>query len=125
MKEKLSLIRTQLPVFMPAQTQKSAILLILCSALISSFGQMFYKLYYTGGLGYLVIGLLLYLLGGLFMMAAFRRGKLSVIQPMLALSNVFAIAIAVAALGETITPLRLFGIALIIGGTILIGGESD
>ena len=109
----------------PISTQKAAILLILCSALISSFGQMFYKLFYTGGWGYLVIGLLLYALGGVFMVAAFRRGKLSVIQPMLALSNVFAIAIAIIILGETISALRLFGIALIIGGTILIGGDPD
>lgn len=101
------------------------ILLIICSALLSSFGQLFYKLFYLHGVPYLIGGLIFYFVGGVLMMTSYRYGKLSTLQPLLSLSNVFAIGMAIFILGEVVTPERVIGVALIIGGTILIGSDHE
>ena len=102
------------------------IVLMVFSALFASFGQMFWKMFHTDGLWALVLGLALYAAGALVMIVAYRYGKLSVLQPMLCLSYVFAIFIAYFILGEQLTAMKLSGIAVVIFGVIMIvGGDSD
>ena len=102
------------------------IVLMVFSALFASFGQMFWKMFHTDGLWALVLGLALYAAGALVMIIAYRFGKLSVLQPMLCLSYVFAIFIAYFILGEQLTTMKLAGIAVVVFGVIMIvGGDSD
>ena len=102
------------------------IILMIFSALLVSFGQMFWKMFHTDGLWALIIGLVLYAGGALIMILAYRFGKLSVLQPMLCLSYVFAIFIAVFILGEQLTTMKLAGIAVVIFGVVMIaGGDND
>ena len=103
---------------------------MICSAVFVSFGQMYWKVFrmtdahsiVPSGFGALVVGFVLYAVGALLMIYAYRFGKLSVLQPMLALSYVLAIFIAVFLLGEHMTPLRVSGIVVIVIGVLLIGG---
>jgi undecaprenyl phosphate-alpha-L-ara4N flippase subunit ArnE len=118
-----------------ASTQRTGVLLMILSALFASFGQLFYKLSASGAstpgadepenLLYLIVGLALYSVGGLVMMQAYKRGRLSILQPLLALANVFAVFIAIFILGEAITPLRLLAVAAIVAGAVVLGGCDE
>ena len=101
---------------------KRGILLMIVSALLASFGQMFWKMFHTEGLWSLVFGFVFYAGGALLMIIAYRYGKLSVLQPMLCLSYVFAIFIAVFILQEQMTPMKLAGILVVIFGVVMIAG---
>ena len=98
------------------------IFLMVVSALLASFGQMFWKMFHTEGLWSLVLGFVFYAGGALLMIIAYRYGKLSVLQPMLCLSYVFAIFIAVFILQEQMTPTKLAGIIVVIFGVVMIAG---
>lgn len=73
----------------------------------------------------MILGFALYACGALLMIIAYKYGKLSVLQPMLCLSYVFAIFISVFILQETLTPIRLIGILVVIFGVIMIGGGDE
>ena len=103
------------------------IVLMVFSALFASFGQMFWKMFREeAGLWALILGLALYACGALIMIVAYRYGKLSVLQPMLCLSYVFAIFIAYFILGEQLSAMKIAGIAVVIFGVVMIaGGDSE
>jgi len=104
---------------------KKGILLMLFSALFACFGQLLWKLSADGNMYYLAFGFLLYGLGAVIMLYAFRFGSLSVLQPMLSISYVISIFLAAAILHEQITPLKIIGvIAVIIGVIFIAGGDS-
>ena len=99
--------------------------MMVASSLFVSFGQMFWKLFHTEGVWALILGLVLYACGALIMIVAYKYGKLSVLQPMLCLSYVFAIFLAVSILNEQINAMKLAGIVVIIFGVVMIaGGDS-
>ena len=104
---------------------KRGIFLMALSALLASFGQMFWKMYHTEGLWALALGFVLYAGGALLMIIAYKYGKLSVLQPMICLSYVFAIFISVFILREIIPPVRIVGIMVIIFGVVLIGSGDE
>ncbi|WP_025248820.1 EamA family transporter [Desulfitobacterium metallireducens] len=101
---------------------KKGILLMLLSSLCVCFGQLFWKLSGEQGLAMLLVGFILYGLGALVMLIAYRFGSLSVLQPMLSMNYVLTVFIASAILGEQITFSKILGISIIIVGIILIGG---
>jgi len=101
------------------------IILMASSALFASFGQMFWKMFHTEGVWALILGFVLYACGALIMIIAYRHGKLSILQPMLCLSYVFAIFIAVFILQEQMSPLKLAGILVVIFGVIMIAGGDE
>jgi undecaprenyl phosphate-alpha-L-ara4N flippase subunit ArnE len=107
------------------RNNKKGILLMALSALLASFGQMFWKMYHTEGLWALILGFVLYAGGALLMIIAYKYGRLSVLQPMICLSYVFAIFISVFILQETLTPLRLAGILVVVFGVVMIGGGDE
>ncbi len=104
---------------------KKGILLMMVSALLACFGQLFWKLSVDGGIYLLLLGFVLYGLGAVVMMVAFRFGSLSVLQPMLSINYVLSIFLAATILNEPITILKVVGVIIIIIGVIFIaGGDS-
>jgi len=66
-------------------------------------------------------GFLIYGIGALIMLFAYRFGSLSVLQPVLSSSYVFSTVMGVVILKESMTLSMLVGIFLIIISVILIG----
>ncbi|NTV79497.1 MAG: EamA family transporter, partial [Clostridiales bacterium] len=72
----------------------------------------------------LIPGFIVYMIGAIFMIMAFRFGELSVLQPMNSMSYVFSLILAVGILHETVTPFMIIGVILIMIGVFFIGGSS-
>ena len=95
------------------------------SALCACLGQLFWKLFATRGeLILLLLGCLLYCMGALFMIIAYKYGSLSVLQPVLSISYVFSLIIGYFFLNETVGVFNWIGCFCIIAGVILIA-EGD
>lgn len=100
------------------------ILLMVCSSICVCFGQMFWKLAGAENLVYLLIGFILYGIGALIMIYAYKFGELSVLQPILSLNYVLTIIIAALILKENITITKIIGIIIVTVGVFLIGGGN-
>lgn len=105
------------------------IILILMAAALSSLGQLAWK-FGADGTGYYAI--ILYAIGffaagaGMFvMMAAFRYGEVSILQPMMSLGFALSIVLGALFLNESVTWYKLLGTAFIIAGSILLGVEGN
>jgi drug/metabolite transporter (DMT)-like permease len=104
------------------QKNKVGIFFILAASISTASGQMFWKLS-NGALNfYLLLGFVLYFIGAVLMIIAFRFGSLSVLHPLLSMGYVFALLLGVMFLDESISMTHIIGTLLIIGGAILIGG---
>ena len=101
------------------------ILLMLVSAVCACLGQLLWKLSADSSLLFLLAGFLLYGIGGVVMVVAYRFGKLSVLQPMMSLNYVLSIVLAVLILHENITVLKCAGVAVIMVGVVLIAGGDE
>lgn len=101
------------------------IVLISISALLTSFGQFFWKMSNCNNILLLITGFLLYGLGAISMIYAFKFGELSKTQPILSISYVFSLIIGYSFLNEPINLLKIIGIILILTGVIIIGGIND
>ena len=106
-----------------AQNRKG-ILLMLLSSLFVCFGQLLWKLSATQGLPVLLGGFVLYGIGAIVMIVAYRFGSLSVLQPMLSVNYILSTLLAVTILQEQITLFKGIGIALIMAGVLCIGGSE-
>ena len=95
------------------EKNKKGILLMACASLCVCLGQLFWKLSGTQTLWWLLPGFALYGLGALVMLAAYRYGSVSVLQPVLALNYVLTVVLAAAVLREDISPLRIAGIVCV------------
>lgn len=105
---------------------KKGIVLILCSSICVCVGQLLWKLSAGHGLPVMIAGFCFYGIGALVMLAAYRYGKLSVLQPMLSLNYVLSIILAALVLKESITIQKCIGVLVIILGVILIaGGDAE
>ncbi|TDF96215.1 EamA family transporter [Paenibacillus piri] len=104
---------------------KKGILLIILSSLLISLGQLFWKLSHGELLFWLVIGFILYGIGALLMIFAFKFGKFSVLHPMISTSYIFAMIFGSLLLHEDINLLKYLGVAFVLLGVIFIGGSDD
>ncbi|MEW4372620.1 DMT family transporter [Paenibacillus kandeliae] len=104
---------------------KKGILLILVSALLSALGQAAWKMNESFISLELIIGFILYGLGAVVMIIAFRFGSLSVLQPFLSIGYIIALIIGFFYFKENISVHQVIGIFVIILGVILIGGGDD
>lgn len=105
------------------------VVLILIAAALSSLGQLAWKF---GADGTGTNAIILYALGFLaagagmfFMMASFRYGQVSILQPMMSLGFALSIVLGALFLDESITWYKLLGTAFIIAGSILLGIEGN
>ena len=103
-----------------ASSTPKGVSLMAFSALCVCLGQLMWKLSANGSLGMLMGGFVLYGLGAFAMLYAYRFGKLSVLQPVLSLSYVLSLVLAVLVLGETVGILKILGTGAIIIGLVLI-----
>lgn len=116
-------------------TKLWAALLVLFTTLLTSSAQIFYKLgsktlefslisILTNH--YLFAGILLYAIGGIFVILSFRGGEVSVLYPIIATSYIWVSFLSIKFLGETMNSFRWIGIILIIAGIASIGfGSKD
>ena len=109
---------------MSARRVSPGVPIMLLSAVCACVGQLLWKLSAERGPWVLLAGFALYGLGALLMLVAYRYGKLSVLQPMLATNYALSALLAVFCLGETLTLLRVLGIAVVTLGVVLIGGSD-
>ena len=100
------------------------VLLIIGSSICVCIGQLLWKLSYTHGLTYMIIGFGLYGMGALLMLYAYKFGKLSDLQPILSLNYVLTIVFARLILNEEISVIKFIGIMVIIFGVILIAKDE-
>ncbi|MBI2650312.1 EamA family transporter [Candidatus Woesearchaeota archaeon] len=75
---------------------------------------------------YIIGGILLYVVGGILIIMAFRGGEVSVLYPIIATSYIWVSWLSVFFLNERMNIFKWFGVALIMFGIILIGyGSKD
>lgn len=67
------------------------IILILLSALCTSFGQLLWKIGINSNLFILLIGFVLYGIGALSMIIALKFGELSILHPLMCTGYIFAL----------------------------------
>ena len=96
------------------------ILMVICS-LCLCLGQLIWK-YYSGIIA-LMGGFLIYGIGAMSMIAAYKFGKLSILQPINSVSYIFSSAIGLYVFHETIGIEKIIGIASIILGVIILSSE--
>lgn len=97
------------------------ILLILISAVLLSIGQLIWKLSGGHSILLLVTGFVLYGIGAVFMITAYRHGTFSTIHPMMSTSYILAFLLGWLFLNEKISLVMVAGLILILIGNIFIG----
>lgn len=100
---------------------KIGIIMIITSAVITAFGQYFWKISEGSKILELLIGFNLYGVGAILMIIAFKFGSLSVLHPMMSIGYVVALFIGYFLLGENITILKVIAIIFILIGVTLMG----
>lgn len=93
---------------------------MVCSAVFACLGQAAWKVGATHGWVWIGAGLVLYGLGAVLMLVAYRFGDLSTLQPILGLSYALSLLIGALWLGETLSAGRLAGVALVVLGVALV-----
>lgn len=103
------------------------IVLIIISALCTSFGQLFWKFGINKSILFILFGFILYGIGALTMIIAFKFGELSILHPLMCIGYIFALINGFLFLNERISFLQFIGIVIIILGVIFIarGDKSE
>ncbi|EGT3617299.1 EamA/RhaT family transporter [Clostridium perfringens] len=103
------------------------ILLIVISALCTSFGQLFWKIGVNQSIWIILLGFILYGVGALTMIIAFKFGELSILHPLMCIGYIFALINGFLFLQERISLLQFIGIVIIIIGIVFIarGDEGE
>ena len=101
------------------------IVLMVVSAHLVAFGQLFWKLSEGSINVSLIIGFLLYGSGAVMMLFAYRKGSLSVLHPVLAVGYILSMFLGNIFFDESIGIIKLCGVIFIIIGVILIGGGDS
>jgi len=110
-------------------TQPWTIWLVLSCAFLGSLGQLLFKLgsksvsfdILSWITNWQVIGgMALYGISAILFITALKYGSLSILYPVIATTYLWVIIFSVLFLGESFSPIKWLGIALIISGIILI-----
>lgn len=99
----------------------AAVLLMVAASLAVAFAQLAFKRAVKPRTFVMAtLGVILYAVSLNLTIAAYRLGELTALGPLVSLSVIWTILLAVRFLGEVMTPLRWFGAGLIITGTVVI-----
>lgn len=98
------------------------IILIIFASLLTAYGQMLWKISNGRELKFIISGFLLYGVGAVLMIIAYRYGSLSVLHPMMSFGYIFVMILGTTILKESVTPMHLIATFIIICGVALIGG---
>lgn len=101
--------------------QKLSILFMIIASIFTAFGQLCWKLFEAKGIGFLLMGFILYGIGAMAMMIAFKGGELSVLYPVMCVGYIIAIINGGIFLGEAVSISQTIGIISIIMGVVFIG----
>lgn len=102
------------------------IVIMIIASLFTSIGQLSWKIFQNERIiSFLLLGFILYGIGAILMIMAFKYGKYSAVHPMLCTSYVFAIIFGHIFLKENINRLQIIGILIIVIGVILIGRSDE
>lgn len=102
------------------------IIIMIIASLFTSIGQLSWKVFQNEEIIlFLFLGFILYSIGAILMIVAFKFGKYSVVHPMLCTSYIFALVFGCMFLKENINMLQIVGILTIIIGVILIGRTDE
>ena len=104
---------------------KKGVLLMLGSSLCVCVGQLLWKLSVTYGILFLIVGFILYGIGAIVMIVAYKFGKVSVLQPILSVNYVLSLILAVLVLGEVLTASKIAGAFLITVGVWLVASSDN
>lgn len=105
---------------------RKGIALMIASSICACIGQLLWKILIEKDIRGLALGFLFYGIGALFMIIAYKFGKLSVLQPMLSLNYALSILLGLVILNEKITYQKNIGVLMIMFGVILIaGGDKE
>lgn len=127
---RLEFIKRRAIYFFKMNVNKKAILLILITTFLTSAAQILFKttandlVFDIGRIitNYnLLIGLLLYLIGGILVIISFRHGEITILYPILATSYVWVNLLSNYFFEEQINIFKWAGIAAIIIGVSLLG----
>lgn len=102
------------------EKNKKGIFLMIISSIVVCLGQLLWKLGSNGDITLLVGGFLLYGLGALLMITAYKFGSLSVLQPILSLNYVISLFVGYYFLNESVSIQNLLGVIIIILSVYLI-----
>lgn len=107
--------------------------IILFSTFLTSTAQLFYK-FAVEKLSFnilsiitnvnLLVGMALYIVGGILLIISFRGGEVSVLYPIYATSYIWVSFLSIYFLGEAINIFKGLGVFVIIAGIVLIGYGS-
>ena len=98
------------------------ILLMICSSVLACFGQLLWKLAVDGNLLLLLMGFILYGIGAIVMIVAYKFGSLSVLQPILSVNYILSVLLGYFVLGEQLTMVNMAGVVAVFIGVVLIAG---
>lgn len=98
------------------------IVLMLASSIFVCFGQLFWKLSVSRGILFLIVGAVLYAIGALIMLKAYKFGKLSTLQPILSMNYILSTVLSIWILEEIFNYQMGIGICIIICGVFILGG---
>lgn len=95
--------------------------MLICAGCLCA-GQFLWKRYDT--MLSLLVGFVIYGLGALSMICAYRFGELSVLQPINSITYVISVALGAIYFQEAVTILKVVGVAVIMAGVIVLAGSS-
>ena len=111
------------------KTPVSSMLLVVLASVIGSFGAVFLKF---GAMNLeltvmgmirnwkLAVGIVLYLLGTVFFMAAIKNGELTVLYPMVSIGYIWTMVWSRIIFKEPITKYKIMGLGMIIAGIVVL-----
>ena len=98
---------------------------MLVSSLMVCAGQLLWKLSANSGIVCLLFGFILYGLGALAMIIAYRFGEVTLLQPILGSNYIISLFLAAIVLKETIDIFRVIGVIVVFLGVIVVAGSDD
>jgi undecaprenyl phosphate-alpha-L-ara4N flippase subunit ArnE len=101
------------------------IIFMTLSASSLAIGQLLWKISASKDSTLLFGGFIIYGMGAVLMITAYRYGSLSVLHPMMSISYILAFLLGFRFLDEKLSAVKILGLIIIIIGCILIGGGDD